>query len=194
MQMRKALIIAAAALALLGISREAGAQRLAVKTNAFGWLSANPDMGLELVTGEKTSVSLSVAGHPGRWTPGYGLFVLRPEFRYWFNGRPLTREYVGVGAFATSYDIAIPERQGQANVFRGDGLALGLTGGYVFSLGKRLSFELGGGTGLLLFRQKQYFDTDSYEAYFVEERSKSNTWGYKLFPVKLDATLIYIIR
>lgn len=193
--MRKPAVIVVMILVLsAAFCREGRAQRLAVKTNALSWAALAPDLGLEIVTGERTSLSLSVCGTDMPFNLPYQLFVIRPEYRFWFNGRPLTREYVGLSAFGARYAITLPAGTGRANVFKGDGLAAGVSGGYVFNLSKRWNFELSGGTGLLLFRQKQFFSTDSYEQYFVEEVSKPNTIGYKLFPVNLSATFIYIIR
>ena len=193
--MRKPAVIVVMILVLsAAFCREGRAQRLAVKTNALSWAALAPDLGLEIVTGERTSLSLSVCGTDMPFSLPYQLFVIRPEYRFWFNGRPLTREYVGLSAFGARYAITLPAGTGRANVFKGDGLAAGVSGGYVFNLSKRWNFELSGGTGLLLFRQKQFFSTDSYEQYFVEEVSKPNTIGYKLFPVNLSATFIYIVR
>ena len=193
--MRKPAVIVVMILVLsAAFCREGRAQRLAVKTNALSWAALAPDLGLEIVTGERTSLSLSVCGPDMPFSFPYQLVVIRPEYRFWFNGRPLTREYVGLSAFGARYAITLPAGTGMANVFKGDGLAAGVSGGYVFNLSKRWNFELSGGTGLLLFRQKQFFSTDSYEQYFVEEVSKPNTIGYKLFPVNLSASFIYIVR
>jgi len=193
--MRKVLTVLALGLVLAGVCpREAGAQRLAVKTNALSWAALTPDLGLELVTGERTSIALSASVNSFFGMEGYSLTVLQPEFRFWFNGRPLTREYVGISVFAATYDLSLPSGTDRANVFRGDGLAVGPSGGYVFNLGKRWNFELSGGTGILLFRQKQYFGDDSYDDYFVDGNTQPNTWGFKLFPVKLAASFIYIIK
>lgn len=150
-------------------------QRLAVKSNALSWAVATPDLGLELVTGEKTSLAVSVYGQP--FFKDYSFAVLQPEFRYWFNGRPLTQEYIGVTAFSASYDMHFSSRD-----YAGDGILVGVTGGYVISLAKRWCFELSGGTGLLFFRQMCNEDTSTFEL------------GYKLFPSKLAASFIYIIK
>lgn len=190
----KRLFTALVLLFVLALPREAGAQRLAVKANALSWAALAPDLGLEVVTGERTSIALSVFGNSFLGMNGYSLLAIQPEFRFWFNGRPLTREYVGVVAFAAQYDLSLPSGADRANVYRGDGIAAGLSGGYVFNLGKRFNFELSGGTGLLLFRQKQYFEQDNYEELFTDGRTEANTWGFKLFPVKLAATFIYIIK
>lgn len=182
-------------LLLVAFPRQGAAQRLAVKANVLSLAAMSPDLGIEVITGERTSVSLSVMGHYRPYGIQSKLLTLQPEFRYWFNGRPLTREYVGVAAFAATYDMSLPSgNASQPNVFKGDGIALGISGGYVFNLGKRWNFELSAGAGILLFRQKQYFSGDNYEDYFVGGISAPNSSGYKLFPVKLAATFIYIIK
>lgn len=173
----------------LASSRKADAQQVAIRANALNWALCTPDIGLEIVTGEHTSVGLSAFGHYRPYGMDSRILVFQPEFRYWFNGRPMTREYVGVTAFAATYDMTV-----RSQVYDGDALALGLTGGYVFTLGKRWNFELSGGFGVLAFRQKQYYNHDNYDDYFVEEAVKVNSWGYKLFPVKLGVSFIYIIK
>jgi len=198
LQTHKRTLFAVLALVLcltVAFPRQARAQRLAVKTNALSWVALNPDIGIEVVTGNRTSIAVSAFGTymPLTHFP-MKMLVLQPEFRYWFNGRPLTREYIGLCAFGATYDLTFPAGEDQANIFKGDAVALGITGGYVFSLGKRWNFELSGGAGLMLFRQKQYFEGDNYEDYFVGTNTSPNTWGYKIFPVKLAATFIYIIR
>lgn len=165
------------------------AQQFAVKTNALSLAFMTPELGAEIVTGEHTSFAFTVMGNYHPWGKDIRLILVRPEFRYWFNGRPLTREYVGVGAFATAYDINLAER-----IYKGNALAFGLTGGYVFTLGKRLNLELSGGTGVLIFRQKQYLRDDRYEQYFTGERSAVNATGYRLFPIKLEVSISYIIK
>lgn len=197
-QTHKRKLFTAMALGLLlavAFPREAKAQMLAVKTNALSWVALTPDIGLEVVVGDHTSVALSAFGTyaPLKNYP-IKLVALQPEFRYWFNGRPLTREYIGICGFATTYDLTLPAGPDRANIFKGDAFAIGLSGGYSFSLGKRWNFELSGGTGIMLFRQKQYFEGDNYDEYFPGVNSKPNTWGYKIFPVKLAATFVYIIR
>lgn len=175
-------------------SFRAGAQQVAVKANALSWATLTPDLGVEVITGEHTSVALSVFGHYYSKYPLFNkeskLAVIQPEFRYWFNGRPLTREYVGVSAFWAYYDTHIVSPQ----IFQGHALALGISGGYVFSLGKRWGLDLSAGTGLLYFKQKHYWEGDQYDAYYGGKTTEPNSWGYKIFPVKLAVTFIYIIK
>ena len=193
-------LLTAVSLCLLPAFR-AEAQQVAVKTNLLSWTLATPDLGVEMISGEHTSLALSVFGHSyekGILCPkeqGSKLVVVQPEFRYWFNGRPLTREYVGISAFWASYDTHAPfHGQDRVQYYDGDALALGLSGGYVFTLGKRWGLELSGGTGLVLFRQKHFWEGDNYNAYFDGRVSEPNSWGYMIFPVKLAVSLIYIIK
>lgn len=168
---------------------EASAQQIAVKTNALMWAGLTPNLGFEIVTGEHTSFDFSAMGHYRPYGLKSEMFALQPEFRYWFNGRPMIREFVGVGMLLTTYDMSLGK-----HVYDGDAIGLGMTGGYVFSLGKRWNLELSGSFGLLFFRQKQYYKNDNYDDYFVDGPSGSNGWGYKLFPVDLGVTFTYIIR
>ena len=176
-------------LAFAGV-QPAGAQQVAVNTNVLLWGALTPNLGVELVTGEHSSVGLSFFGHKNPYGLKSRLMGFQPEYRYWFNGRPMTREYIGVGMLLTTYDITWKEK----NVYDGDAVGLGLTGGYVFSLGRRWNLDLSGSFGLLWFHQKQYYVHDNYDDYFVDEAVKTNARGYKLFPVKLGVTFSYIIK
>lgn len=188
--MKRKLFIFLTLAAMMLTTLPARGQIVAVKTNALSWLACTPDIGLELVTGEHSSLSFSAFGHYkpyGVWDSK--MIAVQPEFRYWFNGRPFTREYVGVAAGIVRYDTQMFRQ-----VFKGDAASLGITGGYVFSLGEHWAFELSAGVGVLFFRHQQYDKGDNYDDYYVHEASRVNNWGYKLFPTKLNASFIYIIR
>ena len=53
---------------------------------------------------------------------------LLPEYRYWFNGRPMTREFVGIAALGVSYDITWGDR-----IYQGDAAGAGITFGYALN-------------------------------------------------------------
>ena len=176
-------------LLLLALPIKVSAQQFAIKTNLLFDVAMTPDIGVEFVTGEHTSMAVSVFGHWKPWGMQSKLIAVQPEFRYWFNGRPLVREYIGATIFGAAYDIALG-----GNVYQGDALNFGLTGGYVFPLGKRVNIELSGGFGVLIFKQKKYLQSDHYDEYFVGSATRTNANGYKLFPAKLGVTFIYIIK
>ena len=171
-------------------SQEAKAQQVAVKTNALYWALMTPNIGCEIVTGEHTSLDLTAAGHWQPYTLPSKLVTIQPEFRYWFNGRPMTREFVGVTSMIASYDMTVAKKY----VYSGNALMLGLVGGYVFALSDHWNFELCGGFGVLGFKQKQYYINDNYDDYFVDEAVKANSMGYKLFPARLGVSFSYIIK
>ena len=178
-----------AVMAIMLCCGEARAQHLAVKTNALMDVALIPNVGLEMVTGEHSSVEVSVFGSHLPYGQQCTLLGIQPEYRFWFNGRPMIREYVGITALVTTYDISLGKP-----VYTGDAAGLGITGGYAFMLSKRWNLELSGGFGALMFHQKQYHTDDNYDDYFVDEAVKANAWGYKLFHLKLGVTFSYILR
>lgn len=178
-------LCAAFAVSLAG-GHDASAQQVAVKTNALMWAAMTPNLGCEVVVGEHSSVDLSAFGHSKPYGINSKLLAFQPEYRYWFNGRPMIREYIGIAAMIANYDISM-----NRYVYTGNALSLGLTGGYAFHLGSNWRFELSGGFGVLNFWQKFYYETDDY---FADKTVAANSWGYKLFPAKLGVTFTYIIK
>lgn len=182
-------VVLIAACAMLLSSYKAEAQQIAVKTNALYWLALSPNISCEVVTGEHSSIDVSAFGH---WQP-FGLdsklFAFQPEYRYWFNGRPMTREFVGANLMFATYDI-----MASGYVYNGNAVMLGLVGGYIFALSDHWNFELCGGFGVLGFKQKQHYVHDNYDDYFVDEAVKANSIGYKLFPARLGVSFSYIIK
>ena len=170
-------------------SRKAEAQQVAVRANALSWALLTPDLGLDIITGEHTSLVFSVLGHYKPYGLDSKMAALQGEFRYWFNGRPLTREYIGATLFGATYDMRFSSR-----VYAGNAVGLGFVGGYSFILGERWSLDLTAGTGLVAFHQKYYRTGDRYEDYFADAVSTPNTWGFKFFPVRLAVSFVYIIK
>ena len=166
--------------------QEAHAQQVGVKTNALMWALMTPNAGCEVVVGEHSSIDLSVFGHYKPYGMQSKLLAFQPEYRYWFNGRPMIREYIGVSSMIAGYDMNINQY-----VYNGNAASVGLTGGYVFFLGRRWRLDLCGGFSFLFFFQKQYYETDDY---YVDKDISYNSFGYKLFPAKLGVSFTYIIK
>lgn len=167
----------------------AQAQQVAVKTNALMWGLMSPNLGCELVTGERTSVELSVFGNYKPFGKDMKMIGVQPEYRYWFNGRPMTREYIGIAALGVSYDITW-----KGHVYNGDAAGIGLTMGYSLNIKKRFNIEFYGGFGAIYFRQKQYYAGDNFEDFESNSEKRANAYGYKLLPIKLGVSLSYIIK
>ncbi len=169
-------------------SHQAGAQQLAIKANALSLAAATPSIGLEGVIGERMSVELSFMGHYRPYGFRSTLLACQPELRYWFGGRPLVREFVGVTLAAAKYNTDFRQ-------FNYDGYALiaGITGGYAFNLGKRWNVELTAGLGVAGFAHERSGVNDNYRLYVADEADRINSWGYRIIPVKLGITFSYII-
>ncbi len=181
-------VVALAALFLLlaGQGEWARAQQFALRSNALTDVLLTPDFGVEVVAGENMSVALSVAGN---WKP-YGmdcrLVGVQPQWRYWFGGRPLVREYVGVSALFCAYDLSWKDSS-----YAGLAGGVGITGGYVLPLSPRWGVEFSGGVSLLGFGQKRGSRYDNYEDLSSDEY---NSRGYKLLPTNIGVTFIFIIK
>ena len=181
-------IVSAVIVIMLGVWT-GQAQQVALKTNVLMLGGATPNLACEIVTGEHSSVDLSLFGHWTLYSMNSRLMGFQPEFRYWFNGRPMVREYIGIAALVVTYDMTLGK-----NVYDGDAAGVGFSGGYCFIWGKRLNLECYGGFGLVVFRQKQYYKQDHYDDYFPDGIIRPNAHGYKLLPIKLGVSLSYIIK
>ena len=177
-------------LVALCCGQEGFAQQFAVRSNALATgLLQTPDLGLEIVAGEHSSVAFSVAGHYMPYGLNTKLITVQPQYRYWFSGRPLNRAYVGVAALYAGYDIRLKD-----NIYNGNSAGAGITGGYVLSMGKRWGIEFSGGLAVMVFNQKRYNRSDSYEDYYAGDSDWANSKGYCLMPFNIGVTFIYIIK
>lgn len=165
------------------------AQQVAIKTNGLMWLAMMPNAACEFVAGERSTVDLSVFGAVNIYGKEAKILGVASEYRYWFNGRPMTREYVGIAAMGTTYDITWGRK-----VYQGDAGGLGLTLGYVMNLSKRLNVEFTGGCGLVYFQQKQYYVNDSFDDYIGAGGVQANANGYKILPLKLGVSVTWILK
>ncbi len=159
------------------------AQMLALKTDVLWDAAMMPNLNLELVTGNRTSGALSVMAAHRPWGCDMKLYGLQPEFRYWFSGHPMFREFIGIGLVAVNYDI-----KWGSEIYDGDALGGGLTFGYVFYLSTHWNLECYGSFGAVWYDQKHYYENDHYK----ENRRTGN--GYALLPFKIGVSFSYIIR
>lgn len=165
------------------------AQQVAVKTNGLMLAAMAPNVGCEFVVGERSSIDLSVFGSVNVYGNKAKIIGFQPEYRYWFNGRPMTREFVGIAALGATYDITWGR-----HIYQGDAAGAGVTFGYSFNLSKRLNVECYGGFGAVYFRQKQYYVNDNFEDFIENGAARANATGYKLLPIKLGVSISYIIK
>lgn len=161
----------------------ANAQLLALKTDVLLDGMMTPNLNVEMVVGGKTSINATLFGNHRPWGKELKMIGVMPELRYWFNGRPLTREFVGVSALGAAYDITWGSER-----YKGDAAGVGLTFGYAFFLGKHWTLECHAGLGAVYYTHRFSYVNDLYL------HSEHNEHGYSLIPYKLGISFVYIIR
>ena len=165
------------------------AQKIAVKTDALLLATMTPNIGGELIVGERTSVCLSAYTSNKPWGKEIKVTGVAPEVRYWFNGRPLIRQYVGIAALGTHYDITWEE-----NMYQGDALGAGISFGHAWRLGRRIAIECYASCGAVYFIHKHYNINDNFEDYEQFKDAHSKVTGIKIMPTKIGVSFTYIIK
>ncbi len=158
--------------------------RLALKTNLPYYAILMPNLELEYLITDRWSVSLE--GDVAWWgkyshNKSYRIAIITPEVRYWIKPRePWHGIYVGVLAGGGWYDL-----QNGSPGYYGDGVMAGLSLGYMWPIGKRLSLEAGIGAGYMYSRFKEYVP---YEGHHLYQRTKTlNYFG----PLKVKLSLVW---
>lgn len=175
--------------AMLVAAHTVSGQLIAVKTNVLMLAALTPNLSCEMVVGEHSSIDLSLLGHYNPYSTDSRLIAFQPEYRYWFNGRPMVREFIGLAALGAMYNMTWNQ-----TVYDGNAIGAGITAGYSLILGKRLNLEFYGGFGAVYFQQNQYNINDNFEDSFTGSSRQANARGYKLLPIKIGITLSYIIK
>lgn len=168
----------------------ARAQMISANMDALWLATMSPNLGFELVVSERSTISLNglVMSKPlGKDVKFYGL---QPEYRYYFSGRPMYHEFIGVGAVGATYDITW-----KGKVYDGTAMGAGLTFGYVLPLTRRLNVDFHAGFGFVYYKQKEYFEGDQYDVdYVIDNAQRANASGLLLLPTRIGVSLTYILR
>ena len=102
-------VIAALSFLLLCCGVHVHAQRVAVKTNALGWLTASPNVEAEFVLGSHVSLNIGIAANPISTDNFKTTFThFQPEVRYWLN-RPMVSHFLGITAFVNNFDMMVKD-------------------------------------------------------------------------------------
>lgn len=176
----------------VAMAESASAQMLALKTNVIGDAMCAPNMEVELVTGNKTSVTLEmVYGCTPYFDKKFKGFAVLPEFRYWFFGRPMTKMFIGGSLMGAAY-----KTNGARKIYKGNVGGIGLTFGYVWGLGKKKDWNIEATTGLGLYRYHQLERISSSGIpmdYYGSSGIHFTEDGWSLLPYKFGVSVSYII-
>lgn len=176
-------------IALLAGSICAKAQMIAVNTNLASDALAIPDLGVEMVIGNRSTIGLNMLGAYKPHGKNAKGFALQPEYRYWFGGRPMNHHFVGIGGLLGTY-----EAEWKSKMYKGDAVGLGLTFGYVFNLSRRLAIDCHAGLGLVRYHQKVYIQGPNNTEIYTGPRTYKSETGNALIPTKIGISFMYIFR
>lgn len=178
--MKKILVV----ILLVMTSMAARAQMLALKTNALMDVAMVPNVGLEIATGNRTSLC---ANGFASWKI-YGMkaktYGFIPEFRYWLSGNTFSKLFLGVGATLAHYDLTT----GGVNYW-GSAYGAGLDIGYDCWLSKRFSVEFHGGVGMFYYHHARTGEHD-----ILPVNPEYNAQGWTVLPYNIGISFVYVIK
>ena len=182
-------------LAIFGFIGKADAQQVALKTNALYWATTTPNLGLEVGLGKRTTIEIMGGYNPFTLNKELNQKVkhwsVMPEFRYWFCER-FQGHHLGVHTGYMFYNVGairIPFQpvETKLNRYQGWATGVGISYGYTWILGKRLSLEASIGVGYA------YTNFDVYECKNCGDYKGPGEKHY-VGPTKLALNLIYMIK
>ena len=172
------------------ISLSAKAQMVALNTDLAMDACMAPSLGMEIVTGNKTSFGVNFIYAWKGLGKNIEATVIQPEFRYYLSNRPVHGIFMGIGAIGGRYDI-----EWKNKTYRGDAVGGGLTFGYVYNITPRLSLDFHAGYGAIYYNQKENFVNSRYDQDSSEYGiTKANANGYYLLPTRIGISISYVLK
>ncbi len=170
------------------ISVSMRAQMCAINTNFIWDVAGVPNLGVEVGTGNSTSLAFNAFGGYKPWGIDSKFAGVQPEFRYWLSGRTMHQEFIGIGGLGATYKYPIGGK-----VYDGYAAGASVTVGYAMKLSQRFVLNFHGSCGVLFYNQKEYFEGDDYDNP-IFGLVKANASGYNILPTNFGVTISYIIH
>lgn len=182
------LVIAASLLSATNVS----AQMVAASTDVAMDAMRAPSLGVELVMGKKSTLSISGLYAGNALGKDIRIAALQPEWRVYMSGRPMFHHYVGLAGLLASYKA----KHVAGKVYDGDAAGLGLSYGYVLPITQRFLVDFHTSLGLIFYHQKEYFVGDDYDTHHKNSDGNpyANARGSLLAPLRIGIALTYIIK
>lgn len=158
--------------------------RLAIKSNLLYDAILMPDLEVEYRIDDRWTVA--VEGSVAWWKRDsrhkyYQIATIIPEGRYWFRTKgPWHGHYAGLFAGGSWYDLENGNRG-----YKGEFFVTGLSYGYMFPVGRSVSFEAGLGVGFLHTVYEEYLPIDGH--YVYQQTSRTNWIG----PVRIKFSVVW---
>lgn len=163
------------------------AQRMALTSNLLEDAVLTPNVGLDIVVADKSSLTFDVSYAPWKLSQKFRNkhMAVRAGYRYWFS-QALYAHYVGVDAVVSSSDV-------QAGRFgsRDEYVGLGIGYGYSFIINERWNIVPGFGIGMAY--GSRYEGTDMMLKPNEGVQATSTT-GFIPILTRLSVTIQYVIK
>ncbi|HJD76878.1 MAG TPA: DUF3575 domain-containing protein [Bacteroides reticulotermitis] len=164
--------------------------RLAVKSNLLHDLTGSLNLGVEVRTGSKYTLDLSVTYNP--WTYSemkkFNVIAVQPEFRYW-TCEPFHKHFFGLHATYANFNVVGigPSTYMKDHLLKGDLYGAGISYGYHWYLSPRWSMEGTLGVGYLHLK---YDESECKGCLRSIGNRNKNYFG----PTKVGVSLIYMLK
>ncbi len=158
------------------------AQRLVGKTNLLYWCTGTINAGLEVRVSRHYTINLEGEINPLAFgDKSLKHYAIQPEIRYWPTGRPQAKWFYGAMGTIGRKETNLTGTNSHTDTFGG-----GISGGYVFVLGQRLSLETSLALGAVYERGMEWKGDRKPDG--------PNVSGLKICPLKAGVTLTYILK
>lgn len=179
---------------LSGLFFKANSQEIVIKTNMPYWLTASPNLGVEIAVSSKLSIELTTGFNPFKFGEDKRIkhWVVWPELRYW-TLEPFNGHFFGIHGVAgqfniSGWDLGIDKFHAlKDHRYQGSATGAGLSYGYHWALNNTWALELTAGFGFARFNYDTYSLGDSE---MKVGQGKKNYFG----PTKGAFSLVYTIR
>lgn len=140
--------------ALLSLSVSLQAQIVGVHTNALGWVTATPNIGLEVAFAKNWSIEVDGGFNPFSFNNGKktNLYAIQSEVKFWPHYK-FTGHFIGIHGHYAAYDWGLWKYR-----YKGDLGGCGISYGYSWIIHKRWNVEATIGAGWNLIRTEQKYD------------------------------------
>lgn len=194
---KSVLLLAIASLIVFGLSPEACAQEVGLKTNLLYWGTTTPNLAVEIALGRKTTLELHGNYNPFRFgskDSNHKLqhWMVMPELRLWTYEK-YDGHFFGIHSLFGGYNMGnlnLPLdifSSLKNNRYEGYGAGVGLSYGYQWYLSPHWNLEAHFGFGYIYMNYERY---ECHRCGQLIEKSHKHYFG----PTKIGVSLIYLIK
>ncbi len=164
----KKLVSILAVFMCLVVAHTAKAQSIALRTNLVEWGLQAPNIGVDFVLSDNSTLDISVAATIGE-TYIHDAFVQsgQIEYRYWFSGQPYENFFLGLEFAPSHYRIKVDHSGQKGLTHSGVAFPLGFNFGYSWPLNSKLNLEACYGAGWMFYNNRCSLSGPSHNVTFT---------------------------